>query len=116
MCGLLTLLHAAGELVMMCRMYRPPASNGDHINTDVDELQSDRVNHLAGNIGDGLVDLSSVYSGWSRHRWRKLHQLVSDAQCRHLQLCWVCTHSVTNLYILLTCLFAYFRLGSILNV
>ena len=116
--GLLTLLHMTGELMMLSQMYRPPAGD-EHIaearSYKVDQLhvQSEGVDCLACHVSDGLVDLSSLYHGWSKHRWRKLHQFISNSQCCHLQLCWVCTHSVNNFHILIIYMFAYFTLQSV---
>ena len=114
--GLLTLLHMTGELMMLSQMYRPPAGD-EHIaearSYKVDQLQSEGVDCLACHVSDGLVDLSSLYHGWSKHRWRKLHQFISNSQCCHLQLCWVCTHSVNNFHILIIYMFAYFTLRSV---
>jgi len=75
--GLLSLLHACGELTMLRRAYQlPTASSNDLALENVESVH-------------GLVDLSSLYPGWSAQRWNKLHRFITDAAYPQLQLCWV---------------------------
>ena len=96
MCGLLTLLHTSGELVMLRQMYRPPTVTADTAGSQSDraELRSDKADHMGGDVSCGLVDLSCLYDSWPRQRWTELHQLISHARRRPLQLCWVYTRCI----------------------
>jgi len=113
LCGLLTLLHTSGELVMLRQTYRPPAATGELSHTTytqsdgMNEQKSESVVHVARDVSCGLVDLSSLYHGWSRRRWTRLHHLIScTGRHHHLQLCWVhvthCTHVMSTVTVLLT--------------
>ena len=88
MCHLLTLLHSAGELMMLRQTYQPPDSE---TRRQIESNEMRPLKSARGDVSDQLVDLSSLYRGWTQRRWSKLHQFVSQAHHRHLQLCWVRT-------------------------
>jgi len=98
LCFLLTLLHACGELFMLRQTYQPPDTRPASQFVSESQLSSHGIG--VGSDGESsrdvsrrqLVDLSSLYPGcssWSPRRWNKLHQFISKAQHRQLQLCWV---------------------------
>jgi len=81
---------------MLRQTYQPPAASASlQQSSDSTDLQTERMNELS----HGVVDLSSLYHGWSTRRWTKLHQFINHTQHHQLQLCWVCTATCHSIHI-----------------